>query len=227
MTTDLQQKPPEFVAPLIEPITTITQYQAAAHLLIDIKSYCARVVTFFKPHKERARAAWQGLLDEEKKALKPAIAAEAAIKSELALFQAAQEQLRLAEERRLAELARQQEERRILDEAAAMELEAQRTGDVGLSAEATALLEQPVETPGVTLQSYVPKVSGLTSRGSYTAKVTDMKKLVAWVAKHPKDINLLRVNEPALNALARSQKDNLKIPGVQLVKGSIIGASAR
>ena len=140
---------------------------------------------------------------------------------------AEQERLRLAEERRLADLARQQEEQRVLDEAAALELEADRTGDEDLRQQAQELAAEPVTTPAVSVGSYVPKVAGITQRGSYTARVTDLKKLVAWVAKHPKDINLLRVNEPALNALARSQKENLKIPGVQLVKGSIIGASAR
>lgn len=226
MTTDLQ-KPEPFTAPAILPIKTTEQYQFYAQRLLDIKGYCQRVVAFFKPHKEGARAVWQGLLDEEKKALSPAIAAEAAIKSELALFQAAQERLRLLEERRLAEEARKAQEARILEEAAAMELEADRTGDEDLRQQAEELAAEPTVTPAVSLQSFVPKVSGITQRGSYSARCTDLKKLVAYVLKHPTNINLLMVNQTALNALARSQKENLKIPGVQLVKGSIIGASAR
>lgn len=217
-TTELADAP-KFVAPIIEPIKTPAQYEGMAGLLKGVKAYRDRVETFFEPHKRRAREAWQGLVDEEKKALAPALKAEDEIKRELTTYHTEQEKLRLAEERRLQDEARQREEARRLDEAAAMEREAERTGDADLRDQARELINEPVATPSVHLESFVPKVGGLSFRESYTAKVTDLKKLIKWVAKNIQNANLLLPNQTALNQMAKAQRENLKIDGVEAVKG--------
>lgn len=210
---------PKFVAPVIAPIKTPGEYERYAEDLKAIKSYCGRVEAFFQPHKQRAREAWQALVDDEKKVLKPAYDAETGIKRELTTFHTAQEELRLAEERRLQEEARKREEARRLDEAAALEREAERTGDADLREQAQQILDEPVETPSVQVGSYVPKVGGLSFRESYSAKVLDVKKLIKWVAKNIQFANLLSPNQTALNQMAKAQRENLKIDGVQAVKG--------
>lgn len=224
-TTNLPEKRPQFVKPIIETIRTPAQYEGMATMLRGVKAYKERVTTFFEPHKRRAREAWQGLVDEEKKALAPADEAEKEIKAELIRYDTEQEELRKAEERRLAEEARVREEQRRLDEAAALEAEGKRTGNDDLVFQAEDLLQQPIETPAVQLASRTPHVSGLSFKETWSAKVTDFKKLVKWVAKNPKDTNLLLPNQPALNQMAKARRENLKIDGVQAVSNK--GAASR
>jgi hypothetical protein len=215
--TPVTEKKPEFIAPLVETITTTEQYEQTAGLLKGVKAYRDRVEVFFAPHKKRAHDAWKGLVDEEKKALEPALRAEGEIKAELSRYHTEQELIRLAEQRRLEEEARKRDEAARLEEAAALELEAQRTGDADLRQQAQELVDTPVETPTVQVASFTPKVSGLSFRETWSARVDDLKKLIAWVAKNPSDFNLLQPNMTALNAKARSQKQGMSVDGVKAV----------
>lgn len=212
-------KPTPYVPPVIVPIKSTAEYYRYAEKLKDIKGYIRKVEGFFAPHKERARAAWQGLVDEEKAAKRPAEETEKAIKRELTAYDDEQEALRLAEQKRLEEDARKKEEQRRLEEAAALESEGARTGNADLVQQAQELLEEPVETPSVQLASFVPKVSGLSFKESYSAEVTDLKSFIKWVAKNVKThANLLKPDQTALNQLARAQRENLKIDGVKVKK---------
>jgi hypothetical protein len=215
-TTTLANKP-TYVPMAIEKITTPAGYTLTAERLKLVKAFQKSVEQFFEPHKQRARAAWQGLVDEEKKLLQPAQEDEKKLKAELVVYDTAQEQLRLAEERRLQEEARQREEQRRLDEAAAMEREATRLGDADLQRQAEELVNEPVETPAVQLASYVPKVGGLSYRTTYSGKVVDPKKLIKFIAKNLQYLNLVNWNQTAINQLARAQRENLKIDGLQVV----------
>jgi chromosome segregation ATPase len=211
------EKKPEFIAPIVPTINTVEQYESTAGLLKDVKAYRDRVEAFFAPHKDRAHKAWKGLVDEEKKALAPALQAEADIKAELSRFHSEQEAARREQQRVLEEQARRREEQARLEEAAALELEAQRTGDTDLQQQAEELVNTPVETPTVQVASFTPKVSGLSFRETWSARVDDLKKLIAWVAKNPADFNLLQPNTTALNAKARSQKSGMNVDGVKAV----------
>lgn len=225
LDVDVSEKP-KFVAPLIMPIESDEAYRAYAEHLKDVLAYKERVSSFYEPRKKRTRELWLAEVEDEKKALAPAEQAEKGIKAELVAYDTKKEAERKAEEDRLAEQARIAEEKRRLDEAAALEREAARTGNEDLRQEAEQLLAEPVETPSVQLERWTPRIGGLSFRETWTGTVTDLKKLIKWVAKHPENTNLLQVNQAALNNLARGQKENFKVDGAKAVKTKGAAASA-
>lgn len=213
-----KSKAPQFAAPAIAKIENDIQLVAAADTLKEVKAYIERVETFFAPHKKRAHEAWKALCADEKTMLKPAEDAEVKIKTAMAEYREEQDRLAREEAARDAEAARIEEERRLLEEAAALELEAQRTGDADMARQAQELLDTPVETPAVVQRPSTPKIAGVSFRENWKAVVTDVKKLIQHVAKTPADTNLLTPNQTALNQMARSQRENMKIDGVKAVK---------
>jgi len=196
-------------------IATHEQYSRAGEFLRAIKGLRNTIAETFRPHISRAHEAHRALVAEQKKAEAPLIDAETILKAKLVSYDEEQERIRRQEEARLRNLARQEEERRHLEQAAAMEREAAATGDTQLQAEAEALLDTPIETPVVSVEKATPKVAGLSYSERWSAVVTDKTKLVAYVAANPQYLNLVDANMPALNGLARSLKQAMAVPGVQ------------
>lgn len=164
------------------------------------------------------------------------------------------EQQRLAEEaRRDAESKLAAERDRIQNEArsqhasaaqsaAKLRAEAREALDAGKVDDADALFSQAeqVETTGAEVaaqmdfaaQVMVPApaseaprlASGISTRSTWKAEVTDMLALVKFVAENPDWIGLLSANQSALNAAARAQKSALKIGGVKAVPVATMAA---
>jgi hypothetical protein len=204
----------------LTPITSAEQYVACAEHLKTIKAFQKRVTEFFKPHKRRLDEAKAALLADERNVLAPADADEQACKAALRVYDEAQELARQQEEQRLRDEARRQEEDRRLDEAAALERE-------GYTEEAVALVEEPVNAPAVMLAKTTPKVSGISFRENWSARVVSLPKLIAYVAAHPQHANLLMPNQAALNSLARSLKNGMLIDGVEAVRTKTTAAGTR
>ena len=208
-------------------IVTPDHYLGASELLKGIKALRNRIVETFGPHCKRAFEAHKALVAEQKAAEEPLTQAERIIKDKMLAYDRQQEAIRAEAQRKAQEQARKDEEARRLVEAAAMEREATATGDAALQAEAEALLAEPIEAPAVLVEKATPQVSGVSYRETYSAAVTDLHKLVQYVAGHPEYANLLLPNGPALNSLARSLKQALKLPGVQVVVKRDIAAGAK
>jgi hypothetical protein len=202
-------------------------YTIAGEFLKGIKALRARIADTFDPHITRAFQAHKALVKEKADAEAPLQVAERAIKDKLVAFDKEQERLRLAEQRRLEEAARQAEETRRLAEASAMEAEALANGDMALQAEAEALIAAPVETPVVFIEKATPKVAGLAYRLTYSAEVVNLAALVGYVAAHPESANLLLPNTVALNQMARAMKTALRLPGVKVIEKRDIAAGSR
>lgn len=216
---------PDRAAALV--IRTTEQYAAAADLLIGIKALRKRIADTFDGHVNRAFQLHRALVAERNSADAPLTSAERLIKDKLVAWDTEQERIRKAEQLRLAELARQQEESRRLAEAAAMEREAAATGDVLLRQEAEALISEPVDVPVVQVESATPKVDGLSYRTTYSATVVDMLALVNFCASNHQHLELLLPNTTALNIMARALKQGLSIPGVRVVVKRDVAAGAR
>lgn len=202
-------------------------YTIAGEFLKGIKALRARIAETFDPHIARAFQAHRALVKEKADAEAPLQVAERAIKDKLVTYDQAQEQIRLAEQRRLQEAARKAEETRRLAEAAAMEAEALANGDTALQAEAEALIAAPVETPAIIIEKSTPKVAGISYRVTYAAEVVSLPALIGYVATHPDQINLLLANTVALNQMARAMKMALHIPGVKVIEKRDIAAGSR
>ena len=71
------------------------------------------------------------------------------------------------------------------------------------------------------------KVSGVTTRKTYRAEVTDLAALVKAAVDIPQYLSFLSANEQALNAFARAAKTtNCAIPGVRFVEEVVMGVRA-
>ena len=202
-------------------------YVNATELLKGIKALRRRIGEVFDPHVTRAHEAHKALVREKKDAEAPLTEAEGLIKRALVQYTDKQERQRREDEQRLRDEARRREEQRRLEEAAALEQQAVESGNVALGREAEALLEAPVHTPAVQVAPTTPKVSGISYRETYRAQLVNLMALVTHVATHPEHANLLTLNQPAANQLARSLKTNLRVPGLEVVVQTVPAAGSR
>ena len=105
-----------------------------------------------------------------------------------------------AEQRRLTEIARKQEEERRLADA----LEAEKEGKVE---EAQAILEEEVFVPTPVVHIDTPKVDNRKYATRWSWKVTDINKV-------PREY--LKVDDIMMNSLVRSRKGQTRIPGIEV-----------
>lgn len=167
----------------------------------------------FAPMKQAAHEAHKIVCAREKEALLGTTHGRSVISDKLGIYEREQERLAKLEQARLEAEARKAAEEQALREAALLEA-------AGAPADTTeavlaAAIEGPVAVPKV--QTQTVKVNGVTAREYWAAQVTDMVMLVKFVANNPQFINLIQANTAALNAMARANKDSLKIPGVRAV----------
>jgi len=208
-------------------ILTDGDYEHAGELLHGIKDLRREVDATFDGIIAKAYSAHKEAVGQKKKAEAPLLEAEGILKRGLCAYDTAREAERQAEERRLQEVARQDAERRQLEEAAALELQGHANADPELLWEALQLLEQPVQAPVVLLERTTPKVNGLSYRDVWSARVTNLPALIRYVAANPGHAGLLLANGPALNGLARSLKGGMQIPGVEAVCQKTAAAGGR
>lgn len=195
----------------------------ASHLLRSIKGLRSEIQQWFAPHmdaametKRRAEAARKGLADEQARMEAPLIEAESQVKRALLVWEQQQEDARRAEERRLQQEAQRRAEEQTLAAAAALEREAVATGNAEMLAEATSILEQPIDAPVVAVKPMVPKLEGVTYRDNWKAHPdVDIKALAAAVASGAVPVSFVTVNMSALNAFARATKGLQPVPGVK------------
>lgn len=202
-------------------------YTNACELLKGIKALRGRIGETFDPHIRRALEAHRALVKEKGDAEAPLTEAERTLKRAIGDYDMEQERLRQEEERRQREVLRQQEEARRLEEAAALEIQAQDTGDALLREEAEQLISEPVNVPAPIVVKSTPKIAGISFRDTWSARVINLQKLVAYVGANPQFLNYVTPNATALNTAARAQKDGFKVPGVELVKQRITAAGSR
>jgi hypothetical protein len=201
-------------------IKSAEQYTGIAERLKTIMSFKRKVQDFFAPHKKRASDAHKALCDDERKALAPADADEKRLKSALVAYTTEQDRIRRVEEQRLRDQQREQEETRRINEAAALETEASATGDLALKEEAEQLIERPIAMMPVEASTPAPpKVEGLSYREVYRGELVNLDALLAAAVTNPQLRGYLKIepNQTAIDAMARSLRERLDIPGVRLV----------
>jgi hypothetical protein len=201
----------------------------------EIKRRLARIEEVIGPICAATHAAWKTATTKREALRGPFLEADKAYSRAMGAWEQEQERLRREAEQKAQrererleaeERARVQAEQRRLQEEAD-----QRRLDEALAAEqrgdketATRLIEAPVEAPIVLARPVFvpvapiapkPLAAGVSFRDNWTAEVTDLAALVKAVAEHRAELTLLMPNMVALNGMARSLKDALKIPGVR------------
>jgi hypothetical protein len=186
------------------------EHGQALGLLADLKKSKRGVEALFAESKAAANAAHKAITGLERKLVAPIDDAIGILTPRISGWETEQYHLARRAEEEARAAAIKQEEDRILEDAAA----AEKAGDKALAAE---IIAQPVEAPMVTVAPDTAKLAGVTGRVTWSAEVTDLMALIRHVAAHPDLLHLLMPSMVSLNAMARAQKEALKLPGVRPV----------
>jgi hypothetical protein len=143
--------------------------------------------------------------------------AENILKGKLDAWDKEQKRLAAVEQARLDEIARKEREK--------LEVKAARVEQKSPE-KAQSIRQQAACIVAPMVQVDVPKVAGLSSRKNYKAKVTDLMALVKAVAEGKAPLAYVMANEVTLNKMAKALKEQMSIPGVELVEDTIKSSRA-
>ncbi len=198
-------------------ITDAASFERAGLFLRGVKAMRERVANTFDPIQTKAHAAWKEVLRQRKTIEEPMERAERIVKGSISTYTLEQERRARVEAARAAAAAKKADEERRLAEAASLEA-------AGEPEAAAAVLDEPAPPPPPP-PAPVARVSGITTRTVWKARVTDKAALIRAVADGKAPSSLLEVDEASLGALARASKGELRIPGVEAFEER--GVSAR
>jgi hypothetical protein len=201
-------------------ITTENELRAANEFLrVQCKALRAEIASGPGLAKSAAWESYQVALAVFNRYDKPAEEAERIVKLAISTYsrQRREEAEREIAERRKAAQKLAEDERL----ARAVLLENQNRG-----AEAVALLEKPLAVPAMAASRAVPKMEGTSITTTWRGEVTDFAELVKAAAADPQYLNLLLPNGPAINALAKAMKSNLRVPGLLAVESDTVRSRA-
>ena len=179
-------------------------YESANERIGLLQGLKKRVEDFFKPMKQKAQDAHKQICQQEKEQLSPILTAIEGLKQKTIAYYAAEQQ-------RIA--AEQERQRKAAEELAALAAEAETQGDTETATEAVGLAA--VEEAKVTCS---PSAKGTSMREVWRAEIIDADKVPRC---------FLIVDQAALDALAKSQKDKMNVPGVKAVMSYTNSTRAR
>ena len=208
-------------------------FAKAGEMLRAIKSYLLKVEDVLGPVIRATHAAHKTAVEQKNRLEAPALEAERRLKSARVTYQSEQKRLEEAaravaqrERERLeaeatiaaateADRPRKQTEEERLERALAAEAQ----GDTALAERLVAepipeIAPRPVVVFTPTIET--PELEG-TFRQTWKGEVTDFAFLVKSVAAQEAPLTLLKIDQVALNGLARALKGSLNIPGVRAV----------
>jgi len=192
-------------------VTTQDEYEAASETLAGLRG--------FRKGLEAKRKEMTAPLDQSKKAITEFFRspierlenAERHLSRTLsAYYDEVQRKAREAEAAAIA--AREKEEAKLRKQAERAEEKGQLTKAVALQNRADIAAAAPVVA-----EVAAPSSSATTVATLWSAEVYDKLALIKAVAAGQASMNLLEANMPAINAIARAEKDTLSIPGVRAV----------
>jgi len=154
----------------------------------------------FKPLADKAFQAHRSITAKWKEVKQPLEDAKTYLVNQVKAYQRKVREEAEAEQRRLAEIARKQEEERRLAEA----IEAEQCGNVE---EAQAIIEEEMFVPTPIVRPDVPKVDGRKYTTKWSWKVTDINKV-------PREY--LIVDQIKMNGIVRAMKGQTRISGIEV-----------
>jgi hypothetical protein len=167
-----------------------------------ITAMMKEVDTVFKPMADKAFAAHREITGRWKTIKQPLEDAKTHLVNQVKAYQRKVREEAEAEQRRLAEIARKQEEERRLAEA----IEAEKEGN---AEEAQAIIEEEVFVPTPVVRPDVPKVDGRRYATKPKARVINKMDVIKVVASNPTLIDLLDINVTVANQKAKAFGTNL------------------
>lgn len=201
-------------------IDTDEDFRAAGLFLVNLKTYQKRVTEIFAPVVKATHEAHKAAVAQREKLLAGATEAERILKAAVVTYERQQSAGREALRRQQEAIAHQQAD--LSREATATALE-----QAGQTQAAEAVRAAPAAPVVLPPAPPAPSAPGLSFREHWSAEVTDLKALVQAVAAGSQPLDLLLPNDAALNALARSLKSSLQIPGVRATCEHVPAVSTR
>lgn len=197
-------------------------YDAACSLLLDgIKPFRKRWEEYWSSPKKLAYSAYKSILDKFTEGDAPLELAEKQVKAALAVWTTEQERKRQELQRQAEAEARRVEEEARANAAAVAE-------DSGASEEEVqAIVDTPVMVTAQPVEPTFQKASGVSVKEVWSARVIDIKKLCAAIAKGTVPVSYIEPNMTALNQRARADRATLNVPGVIAVKDSVVAGRVR
>ena len=182
-------------------LESAAQYESAADFLKAVKGAQKRVEDHFAGMKAAAHKAWKAVTGKEADIMRPLVNAEATVKKKMLAYAQEQERIRQAEQARI----NAENEAAAAAARAKLEREAAKLKTPELR---EARLEQAaaIVAPVVELAPVTPVVKGQAIRKTFKAVVVNVSIL-------PREYML--PNQQMLDAVARSTKGAIAIPGVE------------
>lgn len=203
-------------------VTDGTNYSAAAEFLKELKTAQNRVTTFFADMKKKAYDSWKQVVADENKVLNPLKRAEASIKTKMLDYDYAQKRQAEIEEKRLQKIAdakAEAERQRLIKAAEKLQTESLRD-------ERLAEAEE-IEAPVIHVQHDTPKVTGISTRTTWKARVLDKKAFVVAASIDANLLGFVSVDQTALNKLAQATKGQLDYPGIEFYSDQRMAAGSK
>jgi DNA-binding transcriptional regulator YbjK len=226
-------------------VTDSESYSAAGTLWKSLGDMIKEVKDTFDPICDAANKAHKAATAKRAKFLDPLAAAYKSVKGLMEAYDKEQARIAKAEQDRLEEIARQEEEKRrqeeldrlkaesdaeqerLLEAAMAAEAagnteQAERLTEAAVSVseavlqEAAVIASEPVAVAPIVVQKAVPKLQGgPVFREVWAAEVTDIKALCRAVAEGRASTECVMANMPVLNRMASALKATMNVPGVR------------
>lgn len=191
-------------------------YDLAAHNLGVAKLLEDRIVAHYEPLRESTYAAYQTVLDAKKRDLEPVLEVKKLLARGIGEYEVEQERLR-------------QERQKKQDEEAAKAAAAKRDLDIKNAKEMGATREEVKAMKAEPVSFVSPTVDPTHRHSKFLKKPTEqwsaevlgdegLLLLVKTIAAGKAPLRLIQPNMVALNAMARTLKEQMNIPGVKSVR---------
>lgn len=179
-------------------------YNTAAAFLKQIKTAKKKVTEYWKPAKDAAAKTHKEICQKEKAMTSVCDNAEKTIKAKMLTYSQKVEAERRATEE-AAEKAKKEEADRLLAEAA----NAEKSGDT-MQANVNMSMAEQVESVTPTVQVATPKVTGVSTKKVWAARVTDAEQVPAYI----NGFCIRQIDGRAIMQI-RKLNPNIKIPGIE------------
>jgi len=177
------------------------QFQETGTFLKGIKGKEKEVKEYFEPERAKKYSEYKAVTDQIGTFTEPLGKAEKIVKRKIGDYRTAQEQKRREEEqKRLAEL-KVQEEDRLLDEA-------ETNGD-------ESILDDEIMLARPTLETEIPKMAGISFTEVWHFAIVDVKVI-------PRDYMI--PDERKIRDVVKALKDKANIPGIRVYSDQQVGA---
>lgn len=212
-------------------VTDDVTNEAAAEMLLGIKDLGKEVNATFDPIKKKSHEAWKLICDEQYRHLAPLLQAEKILKSVIGNY-AMEQHRKLEEARRIAAAEHVRLEaiaRRDAEERLEREIEA--AEQVGAAPEEIlAMIAAPLEIAPIYVAPIARKVDqpkGISVPMRLEARIDNKLLLLRHLVAHPQFLNIIEVDQGALNKIAAALGAAAAWPGVTLIQVPVVRAGGR